>query len=64
VKVGDRVQTPLAKLTGTVISFPERSFPAALVKFDPGQEQVTLLEVATYPQSILTVIDERGSDAE
>jgi len=62
MRIGDRVQTPLAHLTGTVVAFPQRNFPAALVKFDPGQEAVTLLELATYPTSILTVIPKENDE--
>jgi hypothetical protein len=64
VNVGDRIRTP-AGCVGTIVAFPSRQgYKAALVKFDPGQPDVALLECVTYPQSLLTVIGETDEHAD
>ena len=68
MKIGDRVLTPDA-LTGTVLYVAaQRSrsgYLPVIVKYDPGQDGATLLNVGNYPDSVLTPIpDEEVDDYE
>jgi hypothetical protein len=65
VKVGDRVLTP-DRFIGTVIAVaPKRSrngYLPVIVKYDPGQDGATLLNIGNYPDTVLTAIPDEEVD--
>ena len=65
MKPGDRVLTP-DRFTGTVVAVaPKRSrngYLPVVVKYDPGQDGITLMNIGSYPDTLLTPIPDEEVD--
>jgi hypothetical protein len=65
VNVGDRVLTP-DRYTATVVAVaPKRhrsGYLPVVVRYDPGQDGISLLDVGNYPDTLLTPIPDEEVD--